>query len=44
LAITLGLNEVSDLLAETLEEEKEADGILSEIAENNVNYNAAEEA
>lgn len=44
LAITLGLNDVSDLLAQTLAEEKDADTILSEIAENNINYNAAEEA
>jgi ferritin-like metal-binding protein YciE len=44
LAITLGLNDVADLLATTLSEEKEADLILSEIAENNVNYKAAEEA
>lgn len=44
LAITLGLNDVADLLAETLSEEKEADLILSEIAENNINYKAAEEA
>ena len=44
LAITLGLNDVAELLAETLAEEKEADSLLTEIAENEVNYNAAEEA
>jgi ferritin-like metal-binding protein YciE len=44
LAITLGLNDVADLLAQTLSEEKDADMILSEIAENNINYKAAEEA
>lgn len=44
LAITLGLTEVADLLAATLEEEKDADLILSEVAENSVNYKAAEEA
>lgn len=43
LATTLGLDEVSDLLNETLEEEKEADVMLSDIAENDVNYSAAEE-
>jgi ferritin-like metal-binding protein YciE len=44
LAMTLGLNDVADLLAQTLGEEKDADSILSEIAENSVNYKAAEEA
>lgn len=44
LATTLGLDEVAELLKETLEEEKEADNMLSGIAENDVNYNAAEEA
>ncbi|MBC7566346.1 MAG: ferritin-like domain-containing protein [Pedobacter sp.] len=44
LAITLGLTDVADLLAQTLAEEKDADTVLSEIAENNINYNAAEEA
>src|SRR6185437_973380 len=43
LAITLGLDEVADILAETLEEEKETDDKLTEIAENSVNYEAAEE-
>lgn len=43
LATTLGLDEVADLLTATLEEEKEADTMLSGIAENDVNYNAAEE-
>lgn len=43
LAITLGLDEVADILAETLEEEKETDEKLTEIAENSVNYEAAEE-
>lgn len=44
LATTLGLKEVADLLAETLDEEKESDRLLTEIAENDINYQAAEEA
>lgn len=43
LATTLGLDEVAELLNATLEEEKESDLLLTEIAENNVNYSAAEE-
>ncbi len=43
LAKTLGMDEISGLLAETLEEEKEADSLLSDIAENNINIEAAEE-
>lgn len=43
LATTLGLDEVAGLLNETLEEEKEADTMLTGIAENEVNYSAAEE-
>ncbi len=43
LADTLGMSEVSSLLAETLEEEKETDSKLTEIAENNINYEALEE-
>lgn len=43
LATTLGLNEVAELLAQTLAEEKEADSLLSEIAENSINYAAASE-
>ncbi len=43
LATTLGLDEVSDLLSQTLVEEKEADSTLTEIAENNINYEAAQE-
>lgn len=44
LAITLGFNEVADILAETLSEEKAADEKLTEVAESSVNYKAAEEA
>lgn len=43
LAKTLGLEQVASLLAQTLEEEKAADVQLTEIAENDVNYEAAEE-
>lgn len=43
LAETLGLTDVKNLLGATLSEEKEADELLSEIAENSVNYEAAEE-
>ncbi len=43
LATTLGLTDVADLLSQTLAEEKEADSLLTDIAENNVNYQAAEE-
>ena len=41
LATTLGLEDVADLLRQTLEEEKETDVKLTEIAESNVNYEAA---
>ncbi len=43
LAVTLGLNDVADLLYQTLAEEKEADSLLTDIAEKSVNYEAAEE-
>ena len=43
LAVTLGQDEVANLLNQTLEEEKEADTLLTDIAENNINYEAAEE-
>jgi ferritin-like metal-binding protein YciE len=43
LAETLGLTDVKNLLGETLSEEKEADELLSEIAENSINYEAAAE-
>jgi len=38
LASTLGLDKVSNLLHETLGEEKESDELLSEIAKNEINY------
>lgn len=44
LAHTLGLEEVAELLAQTLAEEKQADELLTQVAENDVNYTAAEEA
>lgn len=43
LAKTLSHDDVAELLEQTLAEEKEADELLSSIAENNVNYEAAEE-
>jgi ferritin-like metal-binding protein YciE len=43
LANTLGLDDVAALLNQTLGEEKEADEILTEVAVNNVNYEAAME-
>jgi len=42
-AKTLGEDEAAGLLAETLDEEKEADIKLSEIAESNINIEAADE-
>jgi ferritin-like metal-binding protein YciE len=39
-AKTLGLDEAADLLQETLDEEKEADVLLTEIAESHVNVEA----
>lgn len=43
LARTLEFDDVSDILEETLTEEKETDQLLTGIAENNVNYEAKEE-
>ena len=43
LAKTLNLNKVADILHKTLEEEKETDKKLTQIAENNINVEAAEE-
>ena len=43
LAKTLGRDDISDLLAETLSEEKEADEKLTEIAESSANQMAGEE-
>ncbi len=43
LAQTLGLDEIAGILGETLKEEKETDLLLTGIAENDINYEAAEE-
>lgn len=43
LAKTMGRDDAAQLLARTLEEEKQADALLTEIAENNINYQAAME-
>jgi ferritin-like metal-binding protein YciE len=43
LAKTMGNEEIADILAQTLEEEKQADELLSQIAENNINWEADEE-
>lgn len=42
-AKTLGENEAVALLQQTLEEEKEADTLLTEVAYNNINFEAASE-
>ena len=44
LAQTLGLDDVAKLLYQTLTEEKAADQKLTEVAEGDINYKAAEEA
>ena len=43
LAKTLGRDDIAEILAETLAEEKETDEILTEIAESSINYVAASE-
>ncbi len=43
LAKVLGHSEIAEILNETLQEEGEADKLLTSIAENNVNYQASEE-
>jgi ferritin-like metal-binding protein YciE len=43
IATTMGLDEAADLFNETLEEEKETDKLLTEIAENNINWEAEQE-
>jgi ferritin-like metal-binding protein YciE len=43
LAKTLGLEEIAGLLGETLEEEKETDELLTQLAENSINFEAATE-
>jgi ferritin-like metal-binding protein YciE len=43
LAKTIGRDDIADVLAETLAEEKETDELLTGIAENNINYEATAE-
>ena len=43
IATTMGLDEAADLLNETLDEERETDQLLTEIAENNINWEAEQE-
>lgn len=43
LAKTLGLTDIKNLLGQTLDEEKQADLLLTNVAENCINYEAAEE-
>jgi ferritin-like metal-binding protein YciE len=43
LARTLGHDDVAEIFEKTLNEEKEADMLLTDIAENGVNYRASEE-
>src|SRR3954451_13356995 len=44
LAKTIGQDEIANLLQTTLDEEKQTDQRLTEIAENNINYQATEES
>jgi len=43
LAKTMGQDEVASILGQTLEEEKQTDAGLTEIAENNINWKAEQE-
>jgi ferritin-like metal-binding protein YciE len=43
LALTMGYDDIASVLEQTLNEEKETDELLTSIAENNVNYTAANE-
>lgn len=43
LATTMGQSEIADILATTLEEEKQTDTLLSGIAENDINWEADQE-
>ena len=43
LAKTLGYNDAAELLGQTLEEEKQADSLLTRIAESSINYQASTE-
>jgi ferritin-like metal-binding protein YciE len=44
LAKTLGRDDIAEILAETLAEEKETDELLTQIAESNINFTAASES
>ncbi len=44
LANTLGLEKIANLLGETLDEEKATDELLTDIAENDINYQASNES
>lgn len=43
LARTMGQDEIADILNSTLEEEKETDSLLTQIAENDINWEAEQE-
>ncbi len=43
LAITMGMDEVADMLAITLQEEKDTDVLLTQIAENDINWQSRNE-
>lgn len=43
LAKTMGINDAVDILVQTLNEEKEADALLTQIAKDNINYQASME-
>lgn len=43
LATTMGQDEVAGILEQTLQEEKETDALLTQIAENNINWEAEQE-
>lgn len=43
LATIMGNQEVADILSTTLEEEKETDSLLTQIAENDINWEAEQE-
>jgi ferritin-like metal-binding protein YciE len=43
LAKTMGQDEIAEILSQTLEEEKETDQLLSQIAESSINWQAEEE-
>lgn len=43
LAKTMGKSEIKDLLGQTLDEEKETDELLTQLAENNINQSASKE-